>query len=83
MSNEKDFTDYLAELPPFTNDARDRLRHTVAAWKDQPDDAWALLATAHPDGENTRATGLTHGDLRRLLSAFRPPKGESYEADGE
>jgi hypothetical protein len=83
MSNEE-VKATVAKLPPFTDDARDRLRHTVAACHDVPDDLWAVLVTSYRDDDGIhRCTGLTYGDLRRLLSAFRPPKGESYEADGE
>jgi hypothetical protein len=54
-------------LPPYTDDPADRLRHTVAAFRDLPDTQMAILATfgavlGHP------VTGLTWGDLRAIAN---------------
>lgn len=60
-------------LPPFTDNALDRLRHTLAAYEDSPDDRVVLDATR--DGRGNW-TGLTLGDLRvlsSLWSKLEPP----------
>ncbi len=59
----------------------EHLRHTVAVFADQPDDAVAVRATASiypPDetigtGMRRGETGLTHGDLRAILAAPDAP----------
>lgn len=58
----------VTELPPYTADPVDRLRHTLAA-HDQtgiPDDAHAVTATNDWYGPNVW-TGLTFADLRAIL----------------
>lgn len=63
-------------LPEPDGTALANLRHTVAAFEDAPDDRMVVQATAgiYPvgtPGSVTRGriadTGLTHGDLRKLL----------------
>lgn len=64
---------------PFTDNAVDRLAYTVAASGNVHDDVWAVLVTSYRDDDGTHhCTGLTYGDLRRLLSAFRPSEIEPY-----
>jgi hypothetical protein len=55
-----------ASLPPFTDDPVDRLRHTVAAYRETDPARWAITATANAYPAHDR-TGLTYGDLAALL----------------
>lgn len=58
----------LPALPEFTADPTQRLRHTVAAYRDEPDERPLLLATSSMSfGGDSTWTGLTAGDLRALL----------------
>ena len=63
----KDAADEVAQFPPFSDDPVDRLRHTLAAFADTPDDRQLVTATANVPGM-PEWTGLTWGDLRALLA---------------
>lgn len=67
-----------AGLPEFSDDPVQRLVHTLAAYADQPEDTWMVVATRNAiPGADT--TGLTLEDLRALLGllvARRAPTGD-------
>lgn len=54
------------ELPEFTDDATDRLAHTLAAFDRASTGEWAITATYNVD-DSGETTGLTWGDLREIL----------------
>ncbi|WP_280502043.1 hypothetical protein [Nocardia farcinica] len=69
-----------ASLPDFTGDPVDRLAHTLAAYSESADDAWAVEATRNVvPGHDT--TGLTWGDLRALLVLVKGVDAVSQLAD--
>lgn len=57
------------DLPEWTDDPVDRLRHTLKAFEGSPDEAWALVATSNAI-PGISHTGLTWGDLRMILAEF-------------
>jgi hypothetical protein len=64
---QEDRAAWIASLPPFTDDAYDRLVHTLAACSGYHDDDIMVTATATSgDQPGPRWTGLTMRDLRNL-----------------
>ncbi|MFC8531964.1 hypothetical protein [Nocardia sp. NPDC057227] len=64
-----------ADLPEFNDDPTQRLAHTLAAYNDSADEAWAIRATGGRVVHGHDVTGITWGDLRALLAQLQanPP----------
>ena len=54
--------------PPADDTPIEALRHTLAVYKDDPDDRMVLMATSNIYGDRVQ-TGLTLGHLRALFRA--------------
>lgn len=67
MRLNRELSDLIRNLPPFTDDPIERLRHTLATFARSTDTEWAVTATVRAVPGHER-TGLTFGDLRALLA---------------
>jgi hypothetical protein len=77
----REISDRIRDLPPFTDDPIERLRHTLAVFASSPDDAYAVTATVRAVPGHER-TGLTFGDLRALLAEVDPASEYDPADDG-
>jgi hypothetical protein len=67
----------LADLPPYTHDPVDRLRHTLAAYP-HTDPTEGVLAATHNAYPDHPWTGLTFGDLHALLALLDERQTAEY-----
>jgi hypothetical protein len=71
MNLNRELSDRIRDLPPFTDDPTERLRHLLAVFARSTDTEIAMTATVRAVPGHAW-TGLTFGDLRALLAEVDP-----------